>query len=83
MMEARGHRQLEHTADLCIEAWGPSEAAMLAEAARALVAWISEEAAPARTCAQIEMTGRPTCRPCEPGTFDMVNTWSHDRFLGW
>ena len=41
----RGHRQLEHTADLCIEAFGESEEIALAEAVRALVAFISEEAA--------------------------------------
>ena len=33
----RGHRQIEHTADLALEVWAPSEEALLEEAAQALV----------------------------------------------
>jgi SHS2 domain-containing protein len=36
-MEGRGHRQVEHTADLALDVWAPSEEALLVEAARALV----------------------------------------------
>ena len=35
-MDTRGHRQVEHTADLAFEIWAPTEEALLDEAARAL-----------------------------------------------
>ena len=44
-MTRAGHRQLEHTADLALEIWAPSEPELLAEAARALVAIMTEDAA--------------------------------------
>jgi SHS2 domain-containing protein len=34
---AQGHRTVPHTADLCIQAWGPTREACLAEAVRGLV----------------------------------------------
>jgi SHS2 domain-containing protein len=40
-----GHRQVEHTADLALELWGPDETAVLREGARALVAILTERAA--------------------------------------
>jgi SHS2 domain-containing protein len=36
-MPEAGHRQVEHTADLAIELWAPSEEELLGEGARALV----------------------------------------------
>ena len=39
-----GHRQVEHTADIALELWGPSEAAMLREGLLALVAVLTEGA---------------------------------------
>ncbi|MCC7384593.1 MAG: archease [Deltaproteobacteria bacterium] len=43
-MAAAGHRQLEHTADLALELWAPSEAALLEEGARALIEIMTEGA---------------------------------------
>lgn len=40
-----GHRLVEHTADLALEAWAPDEAALLAEVARAVTALLTEDAA--------------------------------------
>lgn len=45
-MEGRGHRQLEHTADLALDVWAPSEEALLVEAARALVECLEGERTP-------------------------------------
>lgn len=44
-MTASGHRWLEHTADLCLSVWADDEAALLHEAARALVDALTEGAA--------------------------------------
>jgi SHS2 domain-containing protein len=41
---AVGHRQIEHTADLALEIWGPDEISVLCEAARAVVAIVTEHA---------------------------------------
>ncbi|MCK6546643.1 archease [Myxococcota bacterium] len=38
----RGHRQIEHTADLALELWAPSEAELFEEGARALVEIMTE-----------------------------------------
>lgn len=43
-MESRGHRPIEHTADLAVELWAPDEPALLVEGARALVELLTEEA---------------------------------------
>jgi SHS2 domain-containing protein len=40
----RGHRQIEHTADLALEVWAPSEEQLLEEAAQALVEIMTEGA---------------------------------------
>ncbi len=40
----RGHRQIEHTADLALEVWADSEAELLEEAAQALVEIMTEGA---------------------------------------
>jgi SHS2 domain-containing protein len=40
-----GHRLVEHTADLALEAWAPDEPALLAEVARAICAILTEDAA--------------------------------------
>jgi SHS2 domain-containing protein len=45
-MTERGHRWLEHTADLALEVWADDEAALLAEAAAAITAWLTDGAAP-------------------------------------
>lgn len=37
-----GHVQIDHTADLALELWAPTEAELLAEAARAVVAIMTE-----------------------------------------
>ena len=42
----RGHRQLEHTADLAFEVWAENEPDLLAEAALALVDCLTEGAPP-------------------------------------
>lgn len=41
---SRGHRQIDHTADLALELWAESEAGLLDEGARALVEILSEGA---------------------------------------
>jgi SHS2 domain-containing protein len=38
----RGHRQIEHTADLALELWAPTEAELYEEGARALVEIMTE-----------------------------------------
>jgi len=40
----RGHRQLDHTADLALELWAPTEAELLEEGAQALIALLTEDA---------------------------------------
>lgn len=39
-----GHKQLDHTADLALEFWAPSEADLLVHAAEVIVAILTEEA---------------------------------------
>lgn len=39
-----GHRQLEHTADLALEIWGPDEVTVLREAARGVIEIVTEGA---------------------------------------
>ena len=41
-MQATGHRFIDHTADIALEAWAPSEETLLVQAARALVEVITE-----------------------------------------
>jgi SHS2 domain-containing protein len=55
-MAARGWRSLDHTADLELSAWAESEEALLAEAARALVAVMTGSAPPAPDAAWTERT---------------------------
>lgn len=43
-MSDRGHRSVEHTADLAVELWAPDEPALLVEGARALVELLTEGA---------------------------------------
>jgi SHS2 domain-containing protein len=43
-MIARGHRLLDHTADVEVELWAPDEPALLEEGARALVELLTEGA---------------------------------------
>jgi SHS2 domain-containing protein len=43
---SRGWRPLNHTADLALSVWAESEAALLAEAARAIVSTMTEGARP-------------------------------------
>jgi SHS2 domain-containing protein len=43
-VSAPGHRFVDHTADLMLEAWAGDEAGVLVEAARALVAAMTEQA---------------------------------------
>jgi SHS2 domain-containing protein len=38
----RGHRQLEHTADIALELWAPTEAELLVEGARAVIELLTE-----------------------------------------
>ena len=42
-MTTAGYKQIDHTADLALEIWAPSEEALLAEAARAVVAIMTED----------------------------------------
>ena len=44
-----GHRQIEHTADLAFELWADDFGGLLAEAARAVVAVLTDGRAPAGT----------------------------------
>jgi protein archease len=46
-MNERGHRQIEHTADLALEIWAPSEPELLLEAAQAVREILTEGAVPA------------------------------------
>jgi len=39
-----GHRQIEHTADLALEIWAPTEEELLLEGARAIVEILTEQA---------------------------------------
>lgn len=43
MASKTGHRQLDHTADLALEIWGPDETAVLHEGMRALVAILTDD----------------------------------------
>jgi len=43
-MESQGYRFLDHTADIAVEAWAPSQEALLIEAARALIDVVTEGA---------------------------------------
>jgi SHS2 domain-containing protein len=43
-MPDRGHRLLDHTADVAVELWAPDEPALLEEGARALVELLTEGA---------------------------------------
>jgi SHS2 domain-containing protein len=47
--EVRGHRQLDHTADLALEIWAATESDLLVEAARALVQVMTEGGRPSPT----------------------------------
>lgn len=49
MPDRAGHRQLDHTADLALELWAPTESELLAEAARALTAILTEDSPPDAT----------------------------------
>lgn len=42
---ASGYRQVDHTADLALEIWGPTEEAMLAAGARAVIDLVTQGAA--------------------------------------
>ena len=44
MTALRGHRQVDHTADLALEIWAPTEEELLLEGARALVGILTEQA---------------------------------------
>lgn len=44
MTTETGHRQLDHTADLALELWAPTEEALLVEGARALVEILTDGA---------------------------------------
>lgn len=44
MSGERGFRQIDHTADLALEVWAPAEVDLLVEAARAVVAILTEGA---------------------------------------
>lgn len=41
-MDLSGHRQVEHTADMAVELWAPTEAELLREGARALAGILTE-----------------------------------------
>lgn len=43
MATERGHEQVDHTADLCLRFWAPTEAELLVEAARALTEVLTGE----------------------------------------
>lgn len=44
MRPTRGHRQVDHTADLALDLWAPTEAELLEEAGLAMVAILTEGA---------------------------------------
>jgi SHS2 domain-containing protein len=43
-MQGSGHRQIDHTADLALRLWGPTEVEVLCEAMRAVVEILTEQA---------------------------------------
>ncbi len=51
-MSDRGHRGLDHTADLAIEAWAGSEASLLEEATLAMVELLMDGAMPTATASR-------------------------------
>lgn len=66
---SRGHRQIDHTADLALELWAPTEAELLEEAGQALVAILTDGAE------VVDDDGQRTVR------FDAVDR--EDRLVQW
>jgi SHS2 domain-containing protein len=64
----RGHRQVEHTADLALEIWGPTEEAVLEEGLFALVAIL---------------TGGATVAPRQSRTVGIEALDPEDRLVRW
>lgn len=67
----RGHRQIEHTADLALEVWAPNPEELLEEAAQALVEIMTEGAS-------IESHSEGPERTIELESFD-----AEDRLVRW
>jgi SHS2 domain-containing protein len=55
MSRSTGHRQLDHTADLALELWAPSQELLLDEAARALIGIVAQSE-PGRATARRTLT---------------------------
>ena len=53
----RGHRQVPHTADLCLELWAPDEVGVLEEGARAIVELLVDGAVVADTERRVVLRG--------------------------
>lgn len=64
----RGHRQLEHTADLALELWAPDEASLLVEGALAVVDVLTDGA---------EVAAEATC------TVELDAIDAEDRLVRW
>ena len=67
-MSKAGYRQVDHTADLAIELWGPDHASLLDQGARAVV--------------EI-MTGGPRPQPAEQRFVDLEVVDEADRLVRW
>ncbi len=56
-MTEAGHRILDHTADIAIEIWAPTESALLVQGAHAVVALLTDGATPTATTERtVELT---------------------------
>lgn len=67
-MNTSGHRFLDHTADVAIEAWAPSPEALLLEAARAVMEILTESA---------------PVEPNDERAVRVDSTDEQDRLVGW
>jgi SHS2 domain-containing protein len=67
-MSDAGYRQVEHTADLAFELWGPDQAALLDQGTRAVVE---------------VMTGGPRPQPAQMRTIDLEVVDDEDRLVRW
>lgn len=80
-MSARGHRSIEHTADVALELWAPDEAALLVEGARALVELLTEGAAvPGPTTADAPTEVTP---PLRERSIELRALDPEDRLVRW
>jgi SHS2 domain-containing protein len=75
-VEGRGHRSIEHTADLAVELWAPDEPALLVEGARALVELLTEGA-------EVGATTERTAERMAERTLELTAIDPEDRLVRW